>query len=98
MQLTGATCELFDAMLQARLMADPRASQMDTEDRKIVFAEFVKELEEKEIAAKTKEREARRQLEKAKKDELRAVLNAMVETTEVRRRSLPGAQSYRFGH
>jgi len=78
-------------------MADPRASQMDPEDRKIVFAEFVKELEEKEIAAKAKEREARRQLEKAKKDELRAVLNAMVETTEVRRRPLPGAPRCRPG-
>ena len=66
-------------------MADPRVSQMDPDERKNIFREYVQELEEKETAARNAEREARRQLEKVKKDELRAALNALVEKGEVGR-------------
>ena len=69
--------------LQARLLADPRANQLDPEDRKVMFRDYVQELEDKEIAAKNAEREAKRALERAKKDDLKAVLNTMVEKGEV---------------
>ena len=67
-------------------MADPRVSQLDPEDRKTIFRDYVQELEDKEVAARNAEREARRVLERAKKDELKAVLNSMVEKAEVHRR------------
>ena len=67
-------------------MADPRVSQLDPEDRKTIFRDYVQELEDKEVAARNAEREARRVLERAKKDELKAVLNSMVEKAEVHAR------------
>jgi hypothetical protein len=69
---------------QPRLAADARAAQLDAEERKLLFREYIAELEEKEAAARAAEREARRLLERAKRDELKAALDALVGRGEVR--------------